>query len=107
MKIVSMAQEHGEGDHDYMMCGGKFGWGLTINLNEDQCEALGLTKALRAGTKVSLQGIGIVASATESVERDGEDSGPDISLSIQITDLGVTAQGKLSNAAEVLYGKGE
>ena len=106
MKLVSMAR--GADDGDYPTCSSsKFGWGLSINLNEDQCEALGITKAMRAGTKVGLQAIGIVVSATESVERDGDDAGPDISLSIQITDLGVQAQGKVSNAAAILFGNGE
>ena len=103
MKLVSMKREAA----DYgMECPGvsRFGYGLMINLDEAQCEALGLSKALRPGTQVSVKAIGIVTSATERLERDGDDVGTDISLSIQLTDLGMEPQGKLSDAAAILYG---
>ncbi|WP_369952275.1 capsid staple protein [Ralstonia syzygii] len=81
--------------------------GLCLYLDEEQCEALGIDKALKAGTQVTLQAKAIITSATESLERDGDDKGSDVSLSLQITDLGVTVQGVLRNAADVLYGKTE
>ncbi|CAB5162313.1 hypothetical protein UFOVP152_19 [uncultured Caudovirales phage] len=102
MKLVSMATE--ADDYPEVSSPSKYGYGLMLRLDEDQCEALGITEALRAGTKVTLQAIGLVTSATESVESDGDDTGPDVCLSIQITDLGVQAQGTASNAATLLFG---
>jgi len=103
MKLVSMKRE--EGDYG-MECPGvsRFGYGLMINLDEDQCEALGIAKAIRPGTQVSIKGLGIVVRASECLESDGDDAGPDISLSIQITDLGMEQLGKKSDAAAMLYG---
>ena len=75
-----------------------------IYLCEDDCEKLGITKGLRAGTKVTLQASAIIVSSTESVESDGDDAGNDISLSLQITDLGLQPQGVVRNAAAELYG---
>ena len=84
----------------------KFGYGLTLYLDEDQCEALGLSKALKAGTQVTLQATAIVTSATESLELDGDDARPNVNISLQITDLGVTTGSVLKNAAQLLYGSG-
>lgn len=84
----------------------QYGYGLTLCLNEDQCEALGISKALKAGTQVTLQANAIVTSATESLERDGDDKGTDVNLSLQITELGLTTNGTLRNAANLLYGSG-
>jgi len=103
MKIISMKSTD---DDDYGMCcsPSSFGYGLQISLSEDQCEALGISKAMAAGTGVTLSGKGIVVSSTESVSREGEGDGPDVCVSIQITDLGVQDTGKIKNAAQVLYG---
>lgn len=81
-----------------------YGYGLEIRLNDDQCEALGITAPIKAGTQVGLQAIAIVKSATESVEDDGDDAGTDVYLTLQITDLDLTPQGQVSNAATLLYG---
>lgn len=78
--------------------------GLCLYLDEDQCEALGISKALKAGTQITLQAKAIVTSATESLERDGDDPGNDVSLSLQITDLGVNVGAVVRNAAALLYG---
>lgn len=78
--------------------------GLCLYLTEEQCEALGITKTLRAGTQVRIQALGIVTTCSEALERDGDDAGPDISLSVQITDMGIEAQGVVRNAAKMLYG---
>ena len=102
MQLVSMAVD--KDDSGAIPQTGKYGYGLRLCLNEDQCEALGITDPLRAGTVVSLQASAIVVAATESVEADGDDAGTDVSLSIQITDLGLKAQGQDSNAATLLYG---
>ena len=106
MKLTSLKNA---GDVDYCTpyTPPNYSGGLCLWLSEDQCEALGITKALAAGTQVKIQAVGIVTTCTESVERDGDDAGPDISLSIQITDMGLEAVGKVRNAAEVLYGKAD
>ena len=104
MKLISMQKEADDyGDRPYCMPA-KYGYGLTLYLDEDQCEALGISKALNAGTQVTLQANAIVTSATETLERDGDDKGPDVSISLQITDLGLNAGGVLKNAATLLYG---
>jgi hypothetical protein len=106
MKLVNMARD----DDAYAEPSGstKYGYGLMIRLDDEQCEALGITEPLRAGTKVSMQAVGIVLSVTESVEDDaeeaGESSSSDVCLSIQITDLGLQTQGTASNAANLLFG---
>lgn len=104
MKLVSMKRESGDSDCCDYGCGpsANYGYGLQLYLDSDQCEALGIDKALAAGTKVTLQAMAIVTSATDSVSRD---DGRDISLSIQITDLGIKEEGRLSNASAILYGK--
>jgi hypothetical protein len=103
MKLVSMKREGG--DNDCWDCGpsANYGYGLQLYLDADQCEKLGINKALAAGTKVTIQAMAIISSATDSVARD---DGRDISLSIQITDLGLKEEGKASNAAAILYGNG-
>ena len=103
MKLVSL-KNAGDESLCCAMPMENYGYGLRIYLNEEACEALGITKALRAGTQVTLQAKAIVVSSTESVESDADDKGNDISLSLQITDMGLEAGGVLRNAAEVLYG---
>ncbi len=76
----------------------KYGYGLQLYLNDDQCKKLGLDKALPAGTIVKLEASAIVESATERVERkDGE--GPQVNLSLQITDLCAEPQGTAAHPA--------
>jgi len=106
MKLTSMKKEQDDNGAMAYCCSEKFGYGLTLYLDEDQCEALGISKALKAGTQVTLQAVAIVTSATESLERDGDDKGTDVSLSLQITELGLTANGTLKNADKLLYGSG-
>lgn len=103
MKLVSLKNVSDDSDYASMPRE-QYGYGLRIYLDDDQCEALGITKALRAGTQVKIQATAIVCSSTESVEDDGDDAGPDVSLSLQITDMGLEAGTVLRNAAEVLYG---
>lgn len=83
-----------------------FGYGLCIHLNDDQCEALGFKSPLAAGSAVMLRGVAVVVRAEQSVEMDGDDKGPDVCMSMQITDLEVTPKGGRSAAdlAAVMYG---
>ena len=104
MKLISMKKDSDDmGEAAYCMAA-KYGYGLTLRLDEYQCESLGITKALKAGTQVTLQAIAVVTSATESLERDGDDKGTEVCICLQITDMGLTTGGKLKNAAELLYG---
>ena len=103
MKIVSLKNTSDDATCAPMQMA-QYGYGLRICLDDDACEALGITKALRAGTQVTLSAKAIVVSSTESVEDDGDDAGNDISLTLQITDLGLEAGPMLRNAAQILYG---
>ena len=104
MKLISMKKDSDDmGEASYCMSA-KYGYGLTPHLDEDQCESLGITKALKAGTQVTLQAIAVVTSATEYLERDGDDKGTEVCICLQITDMGLTTGGKLKNAANLLYG---
>ncbi|CAB4120821.1 hypothetical protein UFOVP5_58 [uncultured Caudovirales phage] len=99
MKLASMKRENGEGE---FCCAdmNRYGYGLQLNLDDDQCEALGISKAMAVGTKVSLQGMALVVRSGECLESDGKG----VSISLQITDLGMVSQGMMRNAAQVLYG---
>jgi hypothetical protein len=82
---------------------GQYPSGLCIWLDEDQCDALGIAKAMKPGTQVTITATAVVTTATESLESDGDDKGNDVRMSLQITDLGVTPSGTLRNAAAELY----
>ena len=106
-KIVSM-QVEGDDQLEYASWSpGRYPSGLCLYLDEDACEKLGIARSLKAGTQLTISGKAVVTSSTESLERDGDDKGTDVSLQIQFTDLGVNVQGVMRNAAEFLYGKGE
>lgn len=103
MKLVNLKSES-DNSCCAPMAMERYGYGLRIYLDDDACEKLGLTKALRAGTQVTIQAKAIVVSATESLENDGDDAGNDVSCSLQITDMGVDVGPVLRNAAKALYG---
>jgi len=104
MKMVNLKAE----PHDDMCCAmpmEQYGYGLRLYLNEEACEKLGIAKALRAGTEVTLSCNALVASATESLERPGDHKGSGVSLSLQITDMGLDVGSVRRDAAAELYGK--
>lgn len=103
-KLTSMKLEANDCDFAVSCGGNNYPGGLTIWLNDDQCEALGVTKALKPGTELTLSAKAIVTVSSESIERDGDDKGNDVSLTMQITELGVTPGGVVRDAATVLYG---
>lgn len=83
-----------------------YGWGTQLNLNEDQCEALGIKEPLRAGQKVLIQAIAYVQSSTERAEEGGEET--DVCMCLQVTDMELGAVPTATkSAAEVLYKKGD
>lgn len=92
--------------YDGMVCCGSSNYpgGLSIWLNDDQCEALGITKALKPGTEVILSAKAIVTTSSESLERDGDSAGNDVNLTLQIVELGATPGGVVRSAAQILYG---
>jgi hypothetical protein len=101
MNLVNMKVDDSAGD---MPMQSNYGYGLCLCLDDDQCEALGITNALPAGTIVMIQAKAIVKSATESVEQDGDDTGNDVRLEVQITDMALEPVGTAKNAAEILFG---
>ena len=78
-----------------------YGYGLCLELTAGQCEALGITQPPSAGTRMAIRAMCYVAKATQSVEDDGDDAGPDVSLCLQITDMELGTPS--SNDASVLY----
>lgn len=66
-----------------------YGYGTEIRLNEDQCQALGITTPMAAGTKVSIEAVAFVKSATQTVGDDAEDKAPEVYMCLQITELGL------------------
>jgi hypothetical protein len=75
-----------------------YGDGLRIRLNDDQCEALGITTPPAAGTKVSISAAAFVCSATQTTEQDGDDSGVDVFLELQITDMEISTAAPQTDA---------
>jgi hypothetical protein len=96
MKLTSMKREAEHGTAECVPCCGEaYPYGLQLYLSGDACEKLGISKALPPGTQVTIQAKAIVASASESLCPDGKD----VSISLQITDLGVDKAGGMSAAA--------
>lgn len=75
-----------------------YGYGLRIRLNDDQCEALGIKTPPAAGTKVTISAAAFVCEATQRVEQDGDDAGPDVFLELQITDMELGAAAAQTDA---------
>lgn len=73
-----------------------YGYGLRLSLNDDQCEALGIKTPLAAGAVVTIQARAVVTRATQSMEADNDDKGPDVSLELQITDMALKPGGARS-----------
>lgn len=104
MKTVNMkCDDEGEDVASYP---GKqeYPYGLCLSLDDDTCEKLGISKALKPGTVLTIQASAVVTSATERLEDDGDDKGNDVSLQVQITDMGCQVNGTMRNAAAELYG---
>lgn len=99
MALVSMKTD---GDDAQPVGANPYGYGLCIQLNEDQCEALGITTPPAAGTRLTISAAAFVRSATQTVEADGDDAGPDVYLELQITDMELGAA-RSQSGAESLY----
>jgi hypothetical protein len=81
-----------------------YGYGLELRLNEDQCEALGITTPPTPGSKVMIKAATIVTEVHQTVEMDGDDAGPDVYMCLQITDLELGAAESANTQATMLYG---
>lgn len=103
MKLTSLKREGKEFDCCSPCCGPDmaFPWGLSIHLDADTCEKLGLSKQLAAGTKVSIQAMALVTSSSESLGHEGKE----VCMSLQITDMAAKPGGVDANAADTLYPK--
>ena len=62
-------------------------YGLRIYLNDDNCEALGVKGPITAGTVLTIAARVVVVGCHDTAEADGDDTGNDISLDLQITDM--------------------
>ena len=85
-----------------------YGYGLTIELDSDRCEALGIKGPIKPGTVIGLQALAVVTRSVEMLEgadevSKGED-GNDISLSLQVTDLALSPGDQSAKTATILYG---
>lgn len=86
MKLVSMKVEQEQPD---AMPEHGYGYGLCIYLTDKQCEALGFTEPLKAGSLVTINARAMVKEATQSVEPGEGGESPDVRMSLQITEMGV------------------
>ena len=81
-----------------------------LYLTEEQCEALGISGAIDAGTPIGLNMRAIVIRSTTSIDdpSEGETDDKDVSLCLALTDAEIVAppKGTTSGAkAKTLYGK--
>ena len=102
MALTSMKTSE-ENDAPEAVRSNPYGYGLEIRLNEDQCEALGITTPPTPGSKVMLKAATIVVEVRQTVEADGDDTGPDTYMCLQITDLELGASEGNSANASLLY----
>lgn len=102
MALVSLKQ-----DEDYAVeyIRENFGYCTSITLNGEQTEAMGLKK-MAAGQPVMIKAKGIVTRSTEEIEAAKDSGGKDLTITIQFTDMEVSAQGSANTAraAAILYG---
>ncbi len=82
----------------------KYPWGLSLCLNDDSLDKLGVKTLPAVGTEVT-----IVAKATVSATRESatEGDGANSSMDLQITDMQIDGLDAdlFGRAAEMLYGK--
>ena len=102
MALVSMKTSE-DNDAPEAVRSNPYGYGLEIRLNEDQCDALGITTPPTPGSKVMIKAQTIVVEVRQTVEADGDDTGPDTYMCLQITDLELGASEGNSASASLLY----
>ena len=105
MKLTDLKSDDKE--YDGMACcssGGAYPYGLVLHLDDDTCEKLGLSKALKPGTKVSIQAMGVVTRASEELDDEGGKA-VEVCHTVQIMQMGMKPAGAMADAASVLYPK--
>ena len=102
MTLVSMKTAEDSGKSPEIQTN-PYGYGLEIRLNEDQCEALGITTPPTPGSKVMIKAATVVVEVRQTVELDGDDQGPDTYLCLQITDLELGGAEGNADKATMLY----
>ena len=102
--LISLKNEPDEGFESYRS--NNFGYGTEIYLNGEQCEKLGITAAMKVGQPVTIRAAGLVTRSTEEIESSTDSGGKDVSLSIQLTEIEIKANGTASakKAQDILYG---
>lgn len=101
MPMVNMAstEDDGDGGATPGYSESKYPYGLCLHLDDEACEKLGITKALKPGTKVMVQAQAVVTRSTEELDSDGNE----VYLTLQITDMQARPAGVMRDAASVLY----
>src|SRR5665811_1913592 len=99
MSMVNMRQENSDA---CTPCPPEaYPYGLRICLNDDACEALGISGPIKAGTKLSVRAFTTVVMSREELDLapDAEDVATkeksDIYLDLQITDMEIAAPNSL------------
>lgn len=100
MALVSMKRKPDNEPYEHAM-DSEYGYGTCIHLDEDQCEALGLTTLPAPGQVVMIRARCVVTRTM--VEDDGE--GPENHMNLQITDMELGASNDSPSAASMLYGE--
>lgn len=90
MALVSMKTDEGMGMEAPEQS--PYGYGLCLHLSDDQCEALGIKQPLAAGSVVMIAARAYVKEATASAKEDGDDKGPDVRMTLQVTDMELKPQ---------------
>lgn len=105
MTMVSMKVER---DDTPQPIADDYGYGLCINLDDDQVEALGINSPIKAGEVVTIKALAFVKRSEESIDGDGdgEDAGTELRLSLQITDMELSHDDGRSSAQK-MYAKSD
>ena len=90
MDLVDMSREL-EPEMAPVAPGPCYPYGLTLNLDAEAIEALGITELPTAGTEFHLEAVGIITlSSTADPDADGDVDG--INLTLQLTHMGFEHQ---------------
>ena len=79
-------------------------WGLSIDLNDDSLEKLGIKTLPSVGEVYVIMAKAVVRSVGSSSSQDGDDSRH---MCLQITDMGIATDVTPAAAATALYGSSE
>ncbi len=77
----------------------------TVYLNEAQCEALGISSDIKAGSMIGITAIACVTRASQSVESGKEEAEACVSVSLELREMEIGKQRAAGDAAKTLYDK--